>query len=292
MTPVAERPPAPGAAVVSIQPFVRSAGHGPAVLCIHSSGASSRQWDALAARLRGSFRVMAADLHGHGVTPAWPGPRAVRIADEAALLAPLVLGERDGVHLVGHSYGGVVALRLALDFPDRVRSVAVYEPTLFRVLFDLGAARRDALEVARVAVNFRRLAAAGRLAAAAARFIDYWGGEGAWAALSPRQQQAAAERMPAVCDHFRALLTDDTRAAGFRRLRRPVLVLTGTASPAPVHAIARRLARELGEAEFAVLPGAGHMAPVTSAEDVNALIETFLRRQAGAWLARPAAVAA
>ncbi|HSO06060.1 MAG TPA: alpha/beta hydrolase [Pelomicrobium sp.] len=266
--------------MLRIKPHVRSAGDGPAVLCIHSSGASSRQWDALAAQLQGSFRVMAADLHGHGGTPAWAGPRTVRIADEAALLGSLVHGAPEGVHLVGHSYGGAVALRLALACPDRVRSVAVYEPTLFRVLFDIGAAHRNALEIARIAVGFRRLARAGELPAAAACFIDYWGGAGAWAALSPRQQAAIAQRMPAVCDHFRALLNDDTRAAGFRRLRCPVLYLTGSASPAPVHAIARRVGSELTGAEFARLPGLGHMAPVTHAAVVNSRIEAFLRANA------------
>ncbi len=267
--------------MLQIMPHVRSAGDGPTVLCIHSSGGSSRQWDALAARLKGSFRVLAADLHGHGGTPDWPLARTVRIADEADLLRPLVRGAGDGVHLVGHSYGAAVALRLALDHPRHVRSVALYEPTLFRLLFDLGAAHRNALEVARVAVNFRRLARAGELPAAAARFIEYWGGAGAWAALSPRQQLAVAQRMPAVCDHFRALLNDDTRAAGFRRIRCPVLYLTGSASPAPVRAIARRLERELAHAEFAELPGLGHMAPVTDAGVVNPRIEAFLRATSG-----------
>lgn len=259
----------------------RSRGHGPAVLCIHSSGGSGRQWDSLATRLQGRFRVVAADLHGHGGTPAWPGSRGVRLADEAELLSPLLAQAPEGVHLVGHSYGGAVALRLALAHPQRVRSVSVYEPTLFRVLFDVNAAHRNAVEVARVAVDIRRLAAAGEMASAGRRFVDYWGGAGSWQHLPPRQRETVARRMAAVRDHFRALLNDDTRLSGYARLRCPVLVLSGGASPGPARSIARRVSGVLAQSEFVELPALGHMAPVTRPDAVNPLIEAFLVRHAG-----------
>jgi pimeloyl-ACP methyl ester carboxylesterase len=270
-----------------IEVHTRSLGQGPTVLCIHSSGASARQWDALAERLQGRFRVVAADLHGHGGTPAWPGPRGARLADEADLLSPLLSLPADGVHLVGHSYGAAVALRLALTHPQRVRSVSVYEPTLFRVLFDANAAHRDALEVARVAVDIRRLAAAGELAAAGRRFVDYWGGAGSWQRLPRPRQDAVARRMVVVRDHFRALLNDDTRLSGYARLRCPVLVLSGGASPAPVRSIARRVSGVLAQSEFVELPGLGHMAPVTRPDAVNPLIEAFLAGHAGRAAAPP-----
>jgi pimeloyl-ACP methyl ester carboxylesterase len=261
------------------------------VLCVHSSGGSSRQWDALAGRLQSDYQVVAADLHGHGGTPAWPGAQAVSIADEAMLLEPLIRTAQGGVHLVGHSYGAAVALRLALCFPRRVRSVAVYEPTLFRFLFDANPAHRDALEVVRVAVGFRRRASAGDLASAARRFMDYWGGDGAWDRLAPRQREAVTLRMQALCDHFRALLNDDTRLGDLRRIACPVLYLTGGASRSPVRAIARRIRAVLGSAEFVELPGLNHMAPITDPEAVNALIEDFLRRR-GCEVAAAAALAA
>jgi pimeloyl-ACP methyl ester carboxylesterase len=105
----------------------------PAVVLLHASGSSSRQWDALAERQRPAFDVHAIDLYGHGTQDPWSGPRRVSVHDEAALALPAI--ERaGGAHLIGHSYGAAVAMRLAAACPSLVRSLAVYEPVVFSVL--------------------------------------------------------------------------------------------------------------------------------------------------------------
>jgi pimeloyl-ACP methyl ester carboxylesterase len=84
----------------------------PLVLCIHSFASSSRQYRALEKRLDQRFRVVAGDLCGHGERAAWNGAWRFTLADEAAPFEAL-LPEEPPVHLVGHSYGGAVALRIA-----------------------------------------------------------------------------------------------------------------------------------------------------------------------------------
>jgi len=64
--------------------------------------------------LAGRYRVLAADLYGCGGSPVWPGQRPLSLIDEAALIEPILAAARDRFHLVGHSYGGAVALRAAL----------------------------------------------------------------------------------------------------------------------------------------------------------------------------------
>ena len=118
-----------------VRPSIRSVGQGPTVVLLHSSGSSGRQWDPLIAGLHDRFRLHAVDLHGHGGTPAWQAGRPMSLEDDAALVEPLLLAP-GGVHLVGHSYGGALALKLAALHPERVNSVAVYEPVLFRLLLD------------------------------------------------------------------------------------------------------------------------------------------------------------
>jgi pimeloyl-ACP methyl ester carboxylesterase len=103
------------------------------VVTLHASASSARQWQPLAAALAPRFRVHAIDLHGHGERSPWRGARALSLADEAALVAPVLSREGD-VHLVGHSYGGAVALKVASMYPQHVRSVTVYEPVMFRWL--------------------------------------------------------------------------------------------------------------------------------------------------------------
>ena len=127
-------------------PHIRSVGQGPTVVLLHSSGCSGRQWDGLMTALQSRYRLHAVDLHGHGSTPAWAGGQRMRLEDDMALVQPL-LTSATPVHLVGHSYGGALALRLAALMPERIASVAVYEPGLFRLLLDYQPRDRATTEV-------------------------------------------------------------------------------------------------------------------------------------------------
>ena len=119
-------------------------------MLLHSSGSSSRQWSGLIELLSPRYDVRAVDLHGHGAQPAWPDRQPLALADEVTLVEP-ILREAGPVHLVGHSCGGVVALKVAELHPQSVRSLVAYEPVLFRWLFDADPdsdAAREVIEVA------------------------------------------------------------------------------------------------------------------------------------------------
>ena len=91
------------------------------ILAVHSSGKSHRQWQGLGERAAESYRLVAADVFGHGRTDAWSGDADMSLASEVAVLQSLVAnlpGRR--VHLVGHSYGGADPER-HLTVPDRTR---------------------------------------------------------------------------------------------------------------------------------------------------------------------------
>ena len=107
----------------------------PTVVLLHSSASSARQWERLVEALAPHFRMRAIEFHGHGERTAWGGDAPLTLADEAALAVPL-LEEAGGAHVVGHSYGAAVALKLATMHPKLVRSVVAYEPVLFRWLID------------------------------------------------------------------------------------------------------------------------------------------------------------
>lgn len=147
----------------------------PFVLCLHSFGSSGRQYRSLEKRLAG-FRLVAPDLYGHGGRPAWPGERRFTLADEAAPFEAL-LPEEPPAHLVGHSYGAAVALRIAAANRTRVRAMALYEPAIWGTLAQLCPGEPATVEIEAVRDETIRLLDAGRLEAAAERFIDYWAGK-------------------------------------------------------------------------------------------------------------------
>jgi len=106
----------------------------PIVLCVHASASSGRQWDALAARLRGRADVVAPDLHDHGDGPSAPQGEEDLLALDAGLIERVLRDLPGAVHLVGHSYGGAVALCAARRCPGRIRSLVVFEPAWFGLL--------------------------------------------------------------------------------------------------------------------------------------------------------------
>lgn len=258
-----------------IRPHVRSCGDGAPVVLLHSSASSGRQWESLATTLSRRYRAHAVDLHGHGGTLAWTDTRPLRLDDDVALVEPL-LHAPGGAHLVGHSYGGALALKIAALHPDRVKSVVVYEPVLFRLLFDYRRRDRAASEVLIAAASIRNWLALGFAERAAQRFVDFWSGTGSWEALSAPQQQLIAARIPVVVAHFHALFDDSLDLAAVSRLPMPVLSLSGSATRAATRRIGELLRHALPQATHVTFAEVGHMGPITHSTAINALIRRFL----------------
>lgn len=102
---------------------------GPPVLMIHGASANAREFTwTLAPRLEQDFRVLMADRpgHGHSQRPPHAESLAVQAAQMAGVLEQLAPGEP--AVIVGHSFGGAVALRLALDRPDLVKGLVLLAP--------------------------------------------------------------------------------------------------------------------------------------------------------------------
>ena len=133
--------------------FVRTSGEGDNILCLHSCLGSSRQWSALTERLQASYRVTATDLTGFGKAPDWDFDTQLKLQNEIDLLAPVLDAMNGPIHLVGHSYGAAVALKVAQEYADKVTSVIVYEPVLFTLLFAGGQAQTAASEIFRVVLE-------------------------------------------------------------------------------------------------------------------------------------------
>src|SRR5690349_15602920 len=108
--------------------------HAP-VMLLHSHGMSSRQWRRLeTALVERGHPVIAPDLLGHGSAPPWPDGEPVHFRREVAALEPVLRAAGPRVHLVGHSYGGLLALQLAAAHPGAIASLAAYDPVAWGVL--------------------------------------------------------------------------------------------------------------------------------------------------------------
>ncbi|HWA36620.1 MAG TPA: alpha/beta fold hydrolase [Burkholderiales bacterium] len=241
-----------------------------AAVLLHASASSSAQWRSLAGALAGSREVAAPDLRGYGNTPRWAGVGPFRLADEAAPLLALLDRLDAPVDLIGHSYGGAVALHLARTRPQAVRKLVLIEPVAFHLLRDGDEADAAGLkEFAGTAAAVRKAFAIGQQDEAGRIFIDYWNGEGAWSRLAPEKRAPVVAALPKLAQEIEAVLGDPAGARDMRRIHAPVLLLQGAETRLSARRVAQRLVRALPCVSHRVVPGAGHMLPLTHRDEVN-----------------------
>lgn len=222
-------------------------------------------------RLAGDYRIVLVDRVGFGGTPArepigWPTD-----TDEVAAL----LDELGGAHLVGQSYGAVVALLAASRRPDLVRSLVVIEPPLFGLAGDdpavgaLVSAMRPVVERAAAMdtadyVRAWGAAAMGRNASEIDQWTSAWSADD-WAAADTSRR----ERWPGDAPVDLAVLA---------QLAVPKVVVAGAwpgqpQSGAPFRAVVNRLAARVG-ADVAVFPRSAHNPQLEEPDAFNQLLRS------------------
>jgi len=259
--------------------LVRSSGEGDNIVCLHSCLGSSKQWYGLMERMENSFRVSAIDLYGYGKGPQWNLNKPFSLLDEAKPVAALLDTLTGPIHLVGHSYGAAVALKVAEHFAHRIQSITVYEPVLFTLLFAAGQTHRSASEVFRVVEDMQQDYQTGDAASATRRFIDYWSGDGAWNQFTPDLHASMSAKAGMVLANFEALISERNLFITLRELDLPTLCLYGDESPATTIEIANILGQLMPEISLQKLSGIGHMGPLTHGDIVNQQIESFVQSQ-------------
>src|SRR5882672_110952 len=263
---------------MAILPFYRESGGGPAVVCLHASASSSRQWLPLMEYLAPRYHVLAADLYGAGKSPAWAEERPLTLRDELALLEPVFARARGPVTIVAHSYGAAVALIAALEHPERVHALAIYEPTLFSLVAAESPPPNDLDGFRAVLADTAIAVEAGDAVTAARHFVDYWSGAGVFEQMPEARRGQVASSMVNIAGWAHALLSEPTPLRAFSWLGAPVLFMVGKESPASSRGVARLLGRTLPRAHVVEFEGLGHMGPVTHPEVVNGVISHFLDR--------------
>ena len=252
-------------------------GSGPPIVLLHGGASSSAQWRRLRPLLEDRYQLIAPDLVGCGQTPAWPEQEIVGHDTQADLVAAELGGEHGApVTLVGHSFGGGIAVRLVLRYPQLVRSLVLIEPILMVLLRDAG----DPLfpEYEALATGFIADAAAGRPEAAWAAYLDYRQGAGTWAALSADAKARVAQQTAAGAEALMTNLAHPTRLADCRRITVPTTIIRGEHTTAPDRRVTEVLHEAVPGSHYVTITGAGHMSPVSHPADMAEAIVHHLAR--------------
>ncbi|MFD1195562.1 alpha/beta fold hydrolase [Seohaeicola saemankumensis] len=253
-------------------------GHGPRrALLIHCSLGHAGGWSRMAKALDDLMTAIAYDLPGHGRSADWDA--TTNIQDVSTAMAVDLLDDQakgKPVDVVGHSFGGTVALRLAVERPDLVRSLVLVEP----VFFSVAMADRPDLKVGQEPnmALYRAALAAGDRDAAAEAFASLWGDGRGWEQLPESQRQAMAARIHLIEAGHPAIYGDCAGMLSGGKLERiacPVLLIRGSDSPVAISVINDGLARRIPDAVQIEVPDAGHMVPMTHPAVVAEVIRSF-----------------
>jgi len=238
-------------------------GAGVPVVLIHGVGLTADSWGAQIEDLAQTYQVHALDLPGHGGSPALAG--GIRLHDLTDVLARAIGSIDWPVHLVGHSVGALVALDMAVRYPDLVGSVAA-----------LNAIHRRS-EQARDAVRARAASMSASTNNDPVPTLTRWFGDAldSEPAIACRRWLEAVEPAAYKATYAAFAEADSPADEQLAAIGCPALFLTGTDEPNSTPEMSQSMA-SLVPGRAVIVPGAAHMAMMTHAAIVNAeLISLF-----------------
>lgn len=243
----------PDADANGIRIYYEEHGEGAPILCIHGGGSTALMWSDAFEELGRLGRVIAYDRRGCTRSER-PDPYdhttvAEQADDAAALLDAL---DAAPAVVIARSYGGAVAVDLALRYPDRVRALALLEGDALG--FSPGAVEwtrglRDRLR------DIQRRDGDDKVYEA---LIEGVMGEGAWEAFPEEARQLLTANGPALLAELDYVDEDMPDADEFASIEVPVLLVAASDSPAPQREMTDAMAKVLPNARAALVAG-GHL---------------------------------
>lgn len=252
-------------------------GSGPPVVLIHGSVSDYREWSKQMAPLARHYRVIAYSRRYHWPNPP-PGTDAdaslERQADDlAAIIKAMGIAP---AHIVGHSYGGALALNLALRHPELARTLVLSEPGVSGVLANSPENDAALKEGQAVRAEMKEVFASGD----AKRIVQTYA-----ARVAPGEfEKATPEVRQMLLANVQAFQLDyNSRRPSFTcddagRVAVPVLILSGDRSSMGLQRIAEAAARCIKTARFVRIPKATHWMQNDQAQAYNDAVLAFLAR--------------
>jgi len=252
-------------------------GSGPAIVLLHAGGSSSRQWRKVGSFLNTEFTLVAPDFWGCGNSDPWPGPDQLTHENQAQLVAKVIQSvDAQSCLVVGHSYGGATALRLALSNPNLVSGLILIEPIVMPLLKESNDIRLFE-EYESMAQEFLARASQNDIDGAWQIFLDYRNGRGTWEGLTEKARDRFRGDTQSAVKGFHANLDNPTAVSDLQGLDMPTAVICGEQTTLPDRRVSEIVSKSIVDCQFHEIEGAGHMSPLSHPDSVAGLISDFFR---------------
>jgi pimeloyl-ACP methyl ester carboxylesterase len=245
-------------------------GEGPTVVLVPGSCSTGAAWRPLVAQWNGSYRCVTTSLLGYGGTAERRDPGHNDIALEAEIIEAVIDRAGAPVHLVGHSYGALSSLAVALRRPELLRSLTIIESPAPEILRACGEPAHYAAFRSMTELYFNAFHA-GRTDAIET-MIDFYGGDGTFAGWPQRVRDYAIATTEVNMRDWACAYGFALTPAMLARMTVPTLVVYGdTSHPAPKRAN-ELLGWSLPDADVVMLGDAAHFMIATHPRQLAALL--------------------
>lgn len=251
-------------------------GAGPAIVLVPGSCSTGAAWRPIIADLSSRFRCATTSLLGYGGTVERRTGSDPSISHEAEALESVVRKAGGSVHLVGHSFGGLVALVVALRNQVPLSSLVILEAPAMELLRAEGEDRHYGLFRDMTEAYFADFAS-GNVGAIAA-MIDFYGGPGTFASWPPRIRAYAERTTPVNIVDWASAYDFPLSAASLSAIRLPVIVARGGASHPAMQCANALLSERINQAALVTIDAAAHFMVATHAREVAHLIAQHVLR--------------
>ncbi len=245
-------------------------GDGPAVVLVPGSCSTGAAWRPVVSQWQGRFRCVTTSLLGYGGTAERRTARDTDISREAEIVEAVIRRAGCPVHLVGHSFGGLTALAVALRHRVQLLSLTIAEAPAPEILRYAGErahyhAFHDMTE------SYFAAFQAGETTAIE-QMIDFYGGAGTFASWPQRVRDYAVEATPVNILDWASAYDFALTPTLLGTIEIPALVLWGEASHPAVRRANELLGRYMPNALALAIPRAAHFMIATHADEVASVI--------------------
>lgn len=238
---------------------VHQSGSGPALVMLHGVGLRSEAWSPLIECLRDEFSILAPDLPGHGDSQSLDGHN-LSLGDYSDVIAAYLRRVETPVHLVGHSMGAMIALDIAIKFPNLVKSVCALNAIFRRSASALKAVQDRVASLKNITPDTLNTTLT----------LERWFGKNPVGNnLRAAQSCDAWLRATPLVDYQKAYEVfahhDGPIAMQLATLERPALFVTGANEPNSTPDMSHEMAKLAPMGTVEIISGAAHMMPMTHA---------------------------
>ena len=238
-----------------LQIHIEDSGDGIPVVFVPGSYSTPTAWRSIQVLLPGQYRVVGTSLNGYGRTAETRKPGDAGIEHAVHVVRSVVQSIGEPVHLVGHSWGGYIALATALGKDVELRSLSLFEanpiPLIKGTRPDLFA-RTQLMATDFISAHHRGDSDAASL------IIDFWGGVGSFACMPPRVQEYCRASTAANVFDWQGALAAQINLSMCERLDLEILLVRSDGANDVMLEISRVLAEHLPKVRAEVINKANH----------------------------------